>query len=121
MLFEPVILASTYNSRRFDPSLPPNRRPTLRGCEEIELTDVDGSPSPHPSPAGRGRSSGVTCTCISYSTKKMHGQVTLTARPLPRRAGRGEGVPAASDSTTSSHPLRVKPTPRTRIPLATSP
>ena len=27
---------------------------SLRGCEEIELTDVDGSPSPHPSPAGRG-------------------------------------------------------------------
>src|SRR5258708_22712866 len=25
----------------------------LRGCEEIEPTDVAGSPSPHPSPGGR--------------------------------------------------------------------
>src|SRR5216684_9082626 len=33
----------------------------LRGYEELERTDVVGSPSPHPSPGGRGRSSGVTC------------------------------------------------------------
>src|SRR5258708_28121838 len=79
----------------------------LRGCEEIELSDVDGSPSPHPSPGGRGRLSGVTCTCISHSTKKMHGQVTLTARPLPRGEGRGEGLPAMSDRAISSHPLRA--------------
>src|SRR5216684_8024878 len=56
--------------------------PSLRGCEEIGLTDVAGSPSPHPSPGGRGRSSGVTCTCISHSTKKMHGQVTLRSCPM---------------------------------------
>src|SRR5258708_24016112 len=34
----------------------------LRGCEEIELSDVAGSPSPHPSPRGRGRVNGVNCT-----------------------------------------------------------
>src|ERR1700682_689889 len=52
---------------RFDPSLPPNRPPSLRGREETELSDVVGSPSPRPSPGGRGRSSGVTCTCNSFA------------------------------------------------------
>ncbi len=47
----------------------------------------------------------VTCTCISHSTKKMHGQVTLIARPLPRGEGRGEGSPVMSDRSISSQPL----------------
>ena len=30
-------------------------RGTLRGCEEIDLSDIAGNPSPLPSPGGRGR------------------------------------------------------------------
>src|SRR5258708_38974306 len=38
---------------------------------------------------------------------ERHGQVTPLDRPLPLGEGRGEGLPATSVSSISSHPLRV--------------
>src|SRR5258708_29796528 len=39
----------------------------------------------------------------------MHVQVTPLHRPLPPGEGRGEGLPARSDSSISSHSLRATP------------
>src|SRR5258708_21686538 len=44
----------------------PPARPSLRGCEEIELSARAGNPSPLPSPGGRGRSSRVTWSCSFF-------------------------------------------------------
>src|SRR5258708_2761477 len=80
---------------------------TLRGCEEIDLSDITGNPSPRPSPGGRGRAVSVTCQCIFFVEWEIHVQVTPLDRPLPPGEGWGEGLPATSVSPISSHPLRV--------------
>src|SRR5258708_36939659 len=50
-------------------------RYTLRGCEEIDLSDIAGNPSPRPSPRGRGRPVSVTCQCIFFVAWVIHVQV----------------------------------------------
>src|SRR5258708_13058942 len=92
----------------------------LRGCEEIDLSDIAGNPSPRPSPRGRGRAvsvtcqciffvewenQGVTCQCVFFVEWKIHVQVTPLDRPLPAGEGWGEGLPSTSVSSISSHPL----------------
>src|SRR6266446_10363692 len=47
----------------------------------------------------------------SGSAKEMLDQVTLLDRPLPPGEGRGEGLPATSDRSISSHPPGNDPTP----------
>src|SRR5258708_27782594 len=63
---------------------------TLRGCEEIDLSDIAGNPSPRPSPRGRGRAVSVTCQCIFFVERENHVQVTPLDRPLPPGEGWGE-------------------------------
>src|SRR6266446_645781 len=74
-------------------------------CEEIDLSDIAGNPSPRPSPRGRGRAVSVTCQCIFFVEWEIDAQVTPLDRPLPPGEGRGEGLPATSVSSISSHPL----------------
>src|SRR5260370_2760592 len=81
---------------------------TVRGCEEIALSDIAGNPSPRPSPRGRGRSVSVTCQCIFFVEWENHVQVTPLNRPLSPGEGWGEGLSATSDSSTSSQPLRTR-------------
>src|SRR5258708_16594507 len=54
---------------------------TLRGFEEIDLSDIAGNPSPRPSPRGRGRAVSVTCQCIFFVEWEVHVQVTPLDRP----------------------------------------
>src|SRR5258708_1504868 len=63
------------------------------------------TPSPRPSPRGRGRAISVTCPCIFFVEWEIHVQVTPLDRPLPPGEGWGEGPPAMSDRSISSHRL----------------
>src|SRR5260370_24402223 len=58
-------------------------------------------------PRGRGRAVSVTCQCIFFVEWENHVQVTPLDRPLPPGEGRGEGLPATSVNSISSHPLSV--------------
>src|SRR5258708_24516016 len=82
-----------------------SRISVILGCEEIDLSDVAGNPSPRPSPRGRGRAVSVTCQCIFFVEWENHVQVTPLNRPLPPGEGWGEGLPATSVRSISSHPL----------------
>src|SRR5258708_5331432 len=75
---------------------------SLRGCEEIDLSDIAGNPSPRPSPRGRGRARGVTCQCIFFVEWEIHVKFRALDRPLPPGEGWGEGPPATSVSSISS-------------------
>src|SRR5258708_6835816 len=81
-----------------------SRISVILGCEEIDLSDVAGNPSPRPSPRGRGRAVSVTCQCIFFVEWENHVQVTPLNRPLPPGEGWGEGLPATSVRSSSSHP-----------------
>ncbi len=89
----PATLRITVDPRpsRFCPKLRAHSRAPLRGCEEIGLSDI----------------AGVTCHCIFFVEWEIHVQVTALDRPLPPGEGRGEGLPATSVSSISSHPIRM--------------
>ena len=49
----------------------------------------------------------MTCQCIFFVEWEIHVQVTPLDRPLPPGERWGEGLPATSVSSISSHPLRI--------------
>src|SRR5713226_1852934 len=53
---------------------------------------------------GRPADRAIRSQSAVRSAKEMHVQVTPLHRPLPPGEGRGEGLPATSDSSISSHP-----------------